>query len=197
MLDYKTVFGYLAGILIIAGYVPYFISIFKNKTKPHAFSWFVWGLLLGTAGWVQYAEGAGIGSLGTLLGSLACLSVFVLALIKGDRKFSRFDWIMLTTSLGTFVLWRITKEATLAAVLVTLTDAFGFIPTYRKGFLRPFEENLGPYFLGAVATFFGLLSIEQYSVATWLYPASLMVTDTTFGTMLLIRRRSTATRKAG
>lgn len=41
MTDYKIVLGVVATILGFVGYVPYFRDIFRVKTRPHVFSWFV------------------------------------------------------------------------------------------------------------------------------------------------------------
>ena len=91
-MDYKIVFGYIATILAFIGYVPYFRDIIRNQTKPHAFSWLVWGILTGIAFTAQVTENAGAGAWVTGFSSLVCLIIFLLALFKGNRTFILSDF---------------------------------------------------------------------------------------------------------
>jgi hypothetical protein len=45
----KDVFGLLSVILSVVSYVPYARSIFVANTKPHAFTWLVWGTVMAIA----------------------------------------------------------------------------------------------------------------------------------------------------
>jgi len=40
-MDIKVTLSIIGIALTFAGYVPYIRDIFKGKTKPHVFSWFV------------------------------------------------------------------------------------------------------------------------------------------------------------
>jgi hypothetical protein len=48
----KTGAGVIAVILTFAGYIPYLRDVFAGKTKPHIYSWFLWGfdVLIGALG---------------------------------------------------------------------------------------------------------------------------------------------------
>jgi len=41
----KEVIGTVTVLLTFAGYTPYIRDTLKGKTHPHAYSWFVWGLI--------------------------------------------------------------------------------------------------------------------------------------------------------
>ncbi|MBS3070323.1 hypothetical protein J4220_02340, partial [Candidatus Micrarchaeota archaeon] len=56
---------------------------------------------------------------------------------------------------------------------------------YRK----PFEENATAFALNSLKFIVGLAALETYALATWLYPASLVLTNGAFALMLLLRRR--------
>jgi hypothetical protein len=38
----KELIGIVSASLAFVAYVPYFRDIFKVKTKPHPYSWFIW-----------------------------------------------------------------------------------------------------------------------------------------------------------
>jgi hypothetical protein len=60
----KQLLSTLAIAVSATSYFPYLWSIAKGRTKPHAFSWAVWGLLTGVAYLAQISEEAGPRRLG-------------------------------------------------------------------------------------------------------------------------------------
>lgn len=192
----KELFGVAATGIAIIGYILYARSVLQGRSRPHVFSWFVWGIISGITFAVQFAERAGAGSWVTAVGGVGCLLVFGLALRKGIRKFSRIDWTCLTLALLGVGLWVVTDVPLTAAIMVTLADAIAYVPTYIKGFRLPFEEHLAPYIIGAIIPLLAIPAIERYVLANWLSPASLIITNAAFVTMILLRRRTTATQTA-
>ncbi len=188
-MDYKIAFGYIATILAFIGYVPYFRDIIKNQTKPHAFSWLVWGILTGIAFAAQVTENAGAGAWVTGFSSLVCFTIFFLALFKGKRTFSLFDWLCLASACVSMLLWKFTSDPTWSVVLITITDAIGFLPTFRKGYHYPHEETAIMYTFSSVKWIFGIIALNSFSLATWLYPSSLIIMNGAFVVLLLVRRK--------
>jgi branched-subunit amino acid transport protein len=189
MYDYKIVLGYLATFISVASYVPYFRNIFLGKVKPHAFSWLVWSLLTAVAFGAQISERGGAGAWVTASTALACFAVFILALFKGRRDFTSFDWYALAAALVAFVLWWLTKDPTLSVILVTVTDALGFLPTFRKGYYKPNEDSIALYGASIIKYTLGILALNSFSLSTWLFPASLILTNGLFVMLLFIRRK--------
>jgi hypothetical protein len=56
--------GLLSLLLSVASYVPYVRSIFVANTKPHAFTWLVWGAVMAIAFFAQLSDRAGAGQPG-------------------------------------------------------------------------------------------------------------------------------------
>lgn len=189
----KEFFGFGATGIAMIGYALYARSVLLGRSMPHVFSWLLWGLISGITFAVQLAERAGPGAWVTAVGAIGCLSVFALGLRRGSCSFSRLDWACLMLSLLAVVLWVATTIPLIAAVLVTLADAIAYVPTYRKGFRLPFEEHMAPYVIGAIIPLLAIPAIERYVVANWLSPASLIITNAAFVTMVFIRRHATAT----
>ena len=191
-MDYKIILGVIATAIALAGYVPYFINIFAGKTKPHAFSWLVWATLMGIGFAAQVAGHGGPGAWATGSGALMCFIIFILALVKGSREFTPFDWICLALALCAMIAWGITGRALSAAILITLADAIGFLPTFKKGFYKPYEETVSMYALSAIKFIPALFALESRTLTTVLYPASLIAMNGIFSTYIIIRRRQCA-----
>lgn len=41
----KQVLGVIAILLALIAYIPYIRDVLRRKTKPHVYSWFIWGFL--------------------------------------------------------------------------------------------------------------------------------------------------------
>jgi hypothetical protein len=189
MVDYKIALGILTLIIAFVSYVPYFRDLFAGRTKPHAFSWFVWMVITGIAFAVQVAEKGGAGTWVTGVTALLCLVIFIFALFKGKRHFHITDWLCLLAAMVALALWQFAENPLAAVILISLTDAIAFIPTYRKGYLHPFEDTPITFGLNGLKFFISLFALDSVTVTTWLYPASLTVTNWAFAAMMYVRRR--------
>ncbi|MHB1865417.1 MAG: hypothetical protein ACYCPS_04655 [Candidatus Saccharimonadales bacterium] len=193
-MDYKVLLAILAVAIGTAGYVPYFINIKRGNTKPHAFSWLVWGVLTAIAFAGQLNGHGGAGAWVTGFTALVCFTIFSISLIRGTRVFPLIDWLCLGGCLLALVLWGVTKDALTAIVLVTIIDMIGFFPTFRKSYLNPHSETSITYFLSGSKFLISILALNLYSTTTVLYPASLVVTNIGFVLMIEIRRKQLAVR---
>lgn len=193
MVDYKIVLAVLATVISLIGYVPYFRNMLSGKTKPHAFSWLVWAVITSIGFAAQVVEKAGPGAWVTGFTALICFVVFGFALFKGKKDFSLFDWLCLLGAFVAIALWRITQDALVAVILVSLIDALGFLPTFRKGYHKPHEDTITTFGLNALKFFISLFALETYTITTWLYPVSLVITNGLFVLMVYVRRMRTCT----
>ncbi len=188
-MDIKTVLGISAVVVGFIGYAPYLRDTFRGTTKPHFFSWFLWGILETIAFFAQMAEGAGIGAWVTGFSVIIVYTIAAKAFFNKNRYITRFDWMCFVGALLGIIIWPMTGSPAAAAVVVTITDAVAFLPTYRKGFERPYEETVEEYMASAIKYALGIAALATYTIGTTLYPASLVVTNVLFITMILLRRR--------
>ncbi len=188
-MNYKVALGVLATALGLIGYVPYFRDIFKGKTKPHVFSWFVWGLLTAIAFFAQIAKGGGAGAWVTGVTAIACFVIAGLALKYGEKQITTTDRLSFVGAILGIILWRLTDSPLLAVVLVTVIDALGFLPTFRKAYYKPNEETASTFLLSSIKFIFGILALESFNLTTWLYPASLILMNGAFVVMVVWRRK--------
>ena len=189
MLDYKLVLSVLAIACGFIGYTFYFWNIMAGKTKPHAFSWFVWGFIASIAFAAQIFGKGGSGAAVMGFTAVSCFVITVLALLKGKRDFLPFDWLCLFASLVAVGLWVYTKNPLASILIITVTDAVAFLPTFRKAYFKPREETATTFVLSGVKFFLSLFALSKFTVITALYPSVLVALNGLFVTMLLIRRK--------
>lgn len=188
-MSYREILGIVAVIITIVSYLYYLRDIFRKRTKPHMFSWLVWSLLTGIAFFGQVAGGAGAGAWVNAFSTLFCIFVFILSFKYGSSDIVFLDWICLFGSFVAILLWIITKGPLISIILVTITDALGYIPTFRKSFHRPHEEMAFSYFLGGLKNVFALFALSTVSVVTALFPVYLVIANWAFVVMVLVRNK--------
>ncbi len=189
MLPVKLISGVIASVIGFIAYLPYLRDIFRGQTKPHAFSWLSWGVLEIIAFFAQLSKGGGAGTWATGVSSVITLFIAFLAFRNKDRNILPFDWIALGGAALGIILWQTTENQLTAVISVSIADALAFLPTFRKAFHRPQEETLIEFGMSAVKWMLAIAALQTYNLTTWLYPASLVFTNTVFITMALIRRR--------
>lgn len=188
IMEYKTIIGWIAVIIGFVSYLPYYRNIFRNKTKPHAFSWFIFAILSFIGFAAQKIEGAGAGAWVTGISGIMCIGVFVIALYKGTKNFAFIDKIFLALALITLIPWWLTKDPLISVVLISLIDIFGFIPTIRHGYMYPYEETLSTFILSSIKFILGIIALKIYTLSTFLYPASIAITTSIFCIILILKR---------
>jgi hypothetical protein len=184
----KDMFGLLSLVLSVVSYVPYARSIFVANTKPHAFTWLVWGAVMAIAFVAQLLDKAGAGSWATGLSAAFCLGIGVVALFRGEKHITRGDWIALVITLLAIPLWVVTSDPLWSVLLVTGIDAVAYYPTFRKSYVKPDEELAFKYVLTVIRYLFSLLALEHYTVVTSVYQLVSIVMEMAIVVMLLWRR---------
>ncbi len=189
MFDYKIILGLIAVVIALAGYIPYFKDIFRGKTKPHAFTWLVWASLTGIAFFGQLFDGGGAGAWVTGFTALVSFVIFFLAIGRGEKNITPSDKWSLSGAVVALILWFLTDSPLGSVILITLIDALGFYPTFRKSYHKPHEETMLTFFLSGLKFIIAIIALQNYSVVTYLYPASLVLMNFIFVGLLIVRRK--------
>jgi len=188
-MDIKIALTTIAVIMTVVSYFYYFRDIFAGRTKPHAFTWLVWMALTAIAFAGQLSDNGGPGAYITGLTAIVSLIIFFLALFKGEKEIAQSDWLSLAGAAIALLLWFTTSSPLLSIILITLVDFLGFVPTIRKSIRKPHEETLITYFLSGLKFLLAIIALENYSVITVLYPASLVFANLLFVALLISKRR--------
>ncbi|MFA4999960.1 MAG: hypothetical protein WC545_01200 [Patescibacteria group bacterium] len=195
MNNYKIILGAVASIVAVLAYIPYFRDIFKGRAKPHIFSWLVWGLLGGITYAAQVVKGAGAGSWANGTTALVCLIIFALAIKRGERNITLIDKLSFGGAILALVLWLLTSNPLSAVILAIVIDTLAYVPTFRKAYYKPHEETLPTFIITTIGIILSLFALEAYNPTTWLYPAALVVSNSAFIGLLIVRRKITVKRK--
>lgn len=186
---HTEIFGILSTFMMLCSRANYFNSTFRGRTRPHAFSWFIWGIISTIGFAAQVAEGAGAGSWARGLSAATCFMLVVVSLMKGEKNIRRSDWVTLVVALCAIPLWVATKTPVWSVILVCCIDTIGYFPTVRKSWDKPHSETALSYTLSCLCALFSIFAIENYTLSTWLYSAVLTVTNGGMVAFLLIRRK--------
>lgn len=183
-----SLIGIIGLIIAIVSYIPYFRDIFRGKTKPHPFSWLVWGVVSSVAFFAQIVSGGGIGAWTTGITAIACISIAILAVYLGERRISRLDIVCFLGAIGGIVLWQLTGSPLNAVIVVLIVHILGFIPTVKKAYTFPQEETISSYVLSLVKWGLGLLALSSFNLTTVLFPAGVFIMNLLFVVLLVYRR---------
>lgn len=195
----------VATLVALLAYIPYIRDVIRGKTKPHAFSWLVWGVMSMVAFFAQYSDGGGAGTWAVAFSSLADFCIFLLALWKGQKNLAPLDWFCLAAAFVILGLWTFNEDPLIAVGLISAVYIVGFIPTVRKSLTKPQQETATTYFFVALKYIFIITALENYTLVTVMYPAVVGAMNVFFVFLVLslrqqmgyrLRHRTLKTRKS-
>jgi hypothetical protein len=190
MTDYKVIISIVAIVLTFIGYTPYIRDIFKGKTKPHVFSWFIWTIVTGIIFALQVSAGAGLGAWVTFSVSVISFFIFLKGLQNGDKNIRKIDVVFLILALAAIPLWLIVKQPVLSIILLSSIDMLAFAPTIRKSWDDPYSETLSLYVITTFRHGLSIIGLAEYSIVTYLFPLTWVAANALFAAMLIIRRKA-------
>ena len=188
-MEYKIIIGYIAVLIEIISYLFYFVGIWKGKTKPHAFTWLVWGVLNVVAFAAVLVAGGETGAWILGVNALACLTISSIGFYQRHVEYDVYDWLALAGALIGIYLWWLTSNPFYAVLLVCISDGVGSVPIFRKAYRSPFEENVPAFAIGILYYPLAIVALESLTVTTWLYPAFVIILDGALVFLVLARRR--------
>jgi hypothetical protein len=186
---FKYLLSTLAIVLTVLAFFPYIRSILQGKTKPHVFSWVIWGCTTLIVCFAQLADQGGAGAWPIGVSGIITIFVAVLAYVKkSDIEITKTDWLFFILAMTSLPIWYFTSHPLWAVAILTTVDVLGFGPTFRKAYNRPFEEHLMFFAIMTIRNLISIMALENYSLATVLFPAAIAGTCLIFILMVAYRR---------
>lgn len=168
----RYVFSLLAIALTFAAFIPYILSIRIHATRPHVFSWVIWGASTMVVFIAQLADGGGAGAWPIGISGGLTLYIAVLAWQKrADIAIYPQDKLFLLCALMALPFWWLTANPLWTVVILTTVDFLGFLPTLRKTWQHPEQENRAFYAVIAARNLLAIVALENLSITTVLFPA--------------------------
>ena len=187
----KELLSTVAIALTFIAFLPYIRSILQGKTKPHVFSWVIWGSTTFVVFLAQLADKGGAGAWPTGVSGIITLYVAFLAYLKkSDSTITGTDWVFFILAMTSLPLWYLTSDPLWAVVILTLVDVIGFGPTFRKTYTHPFEEQLTLFAILTARNLISILALEHYTITTVLFPAAIAAVCVVFIVVVIYRRRT-------
>jgi len=188
-MDIKIFFIILSMICGLSAFLPYFVDIFKLKTKPHAYTWLIWTITQGTAVAGIFHGGGGWAGLELAIGTILVFAIFLFSLKYGTRNITEPDTIVSVLLLFAILIWWQLKRPILSMIMVSAIDIAGYIPSLRKSFKDPWSETLSSWALFALSDIFAIMALNEINFLTATYLASIGLANLVLFTLCYMRRQ--------
>lgn len=185
--ELRVLVGVAAGVISLAGFVPYLASTFAGKTRPNRATWWIWTVVGTMLGASYYASGARASAWVALSYVVGPLVTAIVSLWRGEGGWSRFDRACIAGAAVSALLWWTSGSPLVALLINVLIDALGALPTIRKTWRDPSSENRLAWSLSLGGNALNLLAVEAWTFAQALYPVYLCVVGASV-TALAFRR---------
>ncbi|WP_108977077.1 hypothetical protein [Leptospira ryugenii] len=167
----ELIWSTIAILLTVWGYAPYLIGIYKGTIQPHYFSWLIWGLTTCIVFFAQFFENGGLGSYPTgVSGILTLMAAYLSWQKRSEIQVLLFDWYILVATLTSLPIWYLFSDPMLSVILLTVMDLLGFLPSFRKAMVSPFQESTSFYFLFFVRNIISIFALTVQNVTTVFFP---------------------------
>lgn len=177
-------------LLTFIAFIPYVVSIIRGYTRPHVFSWVIWGstTFVVFLAQVQSKGGAGAWPIG-VSGAITILVAVLAYSKKADCSIKSMDWLFFMLAMTSLPFWYLTADPFWAVLILTTVDILGFGPTIRKAYYFPFDEQIVFYAFFVARNSVAVMALENYSATTVLFPAATGLACLLLITVIGFRRR--------
>lgn len=145
--------GIIAGLMHVVAFGFYNKQILRGTSVPNAATWTLWAFLtILNASSYAAMSGDMAKSILPIASSLACVLTFLFSLHKGKlSQIDAWDRIALVIGVVSGLIWWWYHSATYANLVLQLSIAISFVPTYRGVWKNPAVERAFPWCLWSSA----------------------------------------------
>ncbi len=180
---------WVLGVVLLVGVMGnYYRGIFRWTIKPHAYTWLIFSVM----NWVSFMIQAGAGgwwwSYIFLLNFFCCFAIFILAFKYGEKNITKSDKLFLALAGLLIVFWLVLDLPVISTILIICIDLLALLPTFRKSYFKPHEENVTMFFVSGVIFLFSIVAVQNYSFLTVWHQLAIIIFDWSLVLFLFIRR---------
>ena len=173
----KPLFGVLALLVNLLGYIPYVHDIVKGRVKPQRITWGIWAALSSVVFANQVTNGGGWSVYFFGSSALVTSLVFILSLRRGTGGSSRTDRMLLVAAIILFVYWLFSRDTRYTTLIAILIDALGALPTILKAYNSPRSETYPQWVMAGVGGALSLLAIAKTDYILYMYPLYIVLVN--------------------
>ena len=101
VVPYKEILSAVAIVLTLVAFVPYIRTIIGGTTKPHVFSWVIWGSTTFVIFLAQLEGKGGVGAWPIGVSGIITIFIAFLAYVKrADISIKKIDWLFFVSALS-------------------------------------------------------------------------------------------------
>lgn len=185
----SNVFIIISSLLALISPIIYSKAILKGEAKPHRTTWFVFSLITILTTASLFAQGNKVAIWLAGVTTLQSIFIFFLSIKRGMGGWSKSDILCLFIALIGIVLWRVTKNPTVALYFAIGADFIGIVPTLIKTYYHPDTEVWIFYTIDIFAALFSLLALSRWTPEEYSYPVYMMLINAVTA-ILIVRPKS-------
>ena len=187
MFSYTSQFGIMAGILSFSAYLFYIAAIIKGTTKPSRATWFIWSFI-GIVLAISYRQSGAEDTVWVSVSEAIAPTIIALLAIKyGKGGTEKIDIIAFVGSIFSLILWWASGSALIALVTNLAIDFFAALPTIKKSWKDPGEEDRFAWTITQTGNLFNLFAIDKFIFGVIVYPVYTFIIDGVI-TVILYRK---------
>lgn len=183
----REILSLTAGLLAIVSSLPYIINTARGKTQPNLVTWLTWTIINTINAILAWQVGALPTEIIAASSGIATLTIVCLGLKSGVRRYTTFDIVCQAVAIAGIILWRITNQPTLAAIITTTVSLLAAVPTWRHAWKAPLRETWETFGIGAVANLMTLLSLTTFGIVAIASPITFLFSDVLLTSVILLR----------
>jgi len=188
-MDLKLLFSIIATAIGVAAIFPYLRDTFSRRTKPHPYTWLIWGITQGTAVAGIWHGGGGWGVLSLTVGTILAIIIFLVSLKYGTRNITKSDTVVLIAAFLAIGVWWQLDQPLISVIMVSAIDVLGYIPSFRKSYHEPWSEYLVAWIAWCATGVFAILALGEYNLLTTTYLITITVANLLFLLFCVYRRQ--------
>ncbi|MEI6511054.1 MAG: hypothetical protein WCO25_03370 [Candidatus Uhrbacteria bacterium] len=161
-MNWHLLIGILAGIIQLAGTVPYVKDILRpGGTRPNVVSWSLWLVLQLVAIWIQVTSAGGISwSVLYMVATALVMGLIVVLCLRGygSKQFGLVEKICIPLAILAIACYVMTRNGALSLVFDIAAYMVADAPTIFKTWRDPRSEAAFPWMIATIAAALGALS---------------------------------------
>lgn len=183
----------LGGMFAVIAFIPYIAAILRRETKPSKATWIIWTLLSVLTALAMYSAGTLNFQMAAI--ALCDLVVVLLALWYGTSGWTKLDLGCLLGAAIGMAAWIVMSDPKFAIVLAMVVVVIGTIPTVKKTWRHPEQEDRTAYLLMVLSCIVTIAAIPAWTLEDALQPLVYFGVGATILSLIMARPKYVAIAK--